>query len=263
MGDPFQGATRYKIMQDAAAASGDGQPLLTDGMSTAGLQVLIAGGAATVNFEVSVNGSTWVAARAYNPATGAVATTATASGVWIIPCAGRSQVRARISGHGGAGVTVTVAGLASEESSADACAAVAAVDVTDRAGRLLGAVSGTVTANQGTAGAAAWPVSLPVIASGTLVSPTGGSKTVAATGTAEALVATTTKRTMLFVRAKTANTNKVYFGDSTVDKTTSQQVVLAAGESVSVAAPAGACIDIGQFYIDVDTNGEGVDFLYI
>lgn len=32
-------------------------------------------------------------------------------------------------------------------------------DVTDRAGRALGAVSGTVTANQGTAGASPWPVS--------------------------------------------------------------------------------------------------------
>lgn len=53
-------------------------------------------------------------------------------------------------------------------------------DITDRTGRALGAVSGTVTANQGTAGAQAWPVSgpltdaqlraaaVPVTASGTL-----------------------------------------------------------------------------------------------
>lgn len=35
-------------------------------------------------------------------------------------------------------------------------------DVTDRAGRALGAVSGTVTANQGNAGAQAWPVTGPL-----------------------------------------------------------------------------------------------------
>lgn len=95
--------------------------------------------------------------------------------------------------------------------------------------------------------------------------PTGGNKTVTASGTGEPLVASSTRATWLFVKAKLTNTNDVYFGDSGVDVSTSNQVILDAGESVTIALPPGSRlhIDLADFYIDVDTNGEGVDFLYL
>jgi hypothetical protein len=105
--------------------------------------------------------------------------------------------------------------------------------------------------------------SMPAIASSTKISPTGGSKTVSASGTAEALVASSTDAQMLFVEAKSGNTGAIYFGDSNVNKTTSKQITLLQGQSVDVHADGGYKIDINEFYIDADNNGDGVGFLYI
>jgi hypothetical protein len=107
------------------------------------------------------------------------------------------------------------------------------------------------------------PVAGATVANTTKISPTGGSKTVTTAGTAVALVATSTLRTMLYVRAKSTNTGDVYLGDSSVDKTTSQQIVLAANQEITIEAPAGYCLDINEFYLDAAVNGEGVDFLYV
>ena len=107
------------------------------------------------------------------------------------------------------------------------------------------------------------PIKGGTVANTTKISPTCGSKTVTTAGTAVALVAASTLRTMLYVRAKATNTGDVYLGDSAVDKTTSQQIVLNASQEITIEAPAGYCLDINEFYIDADTDGEGVDFLYV
>lgn len=93
------------------------------------------------------------------------------------------------------------------------------------------------------------------------LSPLGGGKTVAASGTAEKIAATATKVLFVVFRAKTGNTNNVYLGDSNVDKTTSPQLTLTAGQTLTVNAPTGFHIDLTEWYVDADTNGEGVDFL--
>ena len=107
------------------------------------------------------------------------------------------------------------------------------------------------------------PIKGGTIANTTKISPTGGSKTVTTAGTAEALVASETLRTMLYLRAKSTNTGDIYLGDSAVDKTTSQQIVLDASQEITIEAPAGYCLDINEFYIDASVDGEGVDFLYV
>lgn len=98
-----------------------------------------------------------------------------------------------------------------------------------------------------------------------VASPVGGQKTVTATGTAEPLVAALARAVWLYVRALAGNTNNVYFGDSNVDVATSKQVVLDAGESIIIdlRASGNVALDVNEFYIDVDTNGEGVSFLYL
>jgi len=93
--------------------------------------------------------------------------------------------------------------------------------------------------------------------------PTGGNKTVAASGTAVALVADSTPCYSLYVRASIFNVKGIYLGDSTVDKTTSPQIVLAAGDAVTIAPPHGNRIYVNDFFIDADVNGEGVDFVYL
>jgi len=95
------------------------------------------------------------------------------------------------------------------------------------------------------------------------VSPNGGSKTVSTAGTGEKLVASSTIVTGVIIQAKEANTNPVFVGDSGVDNTTSPQITLDAGESVSIFPGEGFDLDLAEFYVDVTTNGEGVDFLYL
>lgn len=52
---------------------------------------------ATLTFEASLDGVTWVAINGNPQPTGAAATTATAAGIVLVPCSGFSQVRARVS----------------------------------------------------------------------------------------------------------------------------------------------------------------------
>lgn len=51
----------------------------------------------TVTFEATIDGTNWVAANADPVPSGAAASTATGNGIYQVPCAGFSQVRARFS----------------------------------------------------------------------------------------------------------------------------------------------------------------------
>ena len=81
-----------------------------------------------------------------------------------------------------------------------------------------------------------------------------GSKNVTAAGTAEAL-GSSAKCNWIAIAAKSANTGNIYVGGSTIDST--RGIPLAAGESISIPAS-----NIASVYIDADTNGEGVTFMY-
>ena len=80
-------------------------------------------------------------------------------------------------------------------------------------------------------------------------------KTVPTAGTAVALSATQRVKS-LTIRAKAGNTGQVYVGGSDVSSTTNDG--LDATEPVSFEAV--GWLDLADVYIDVDTNGEGVDF---
>lgn len=53
--------------------------------------------AGTVTFEATLDGVNWVAVNADPVPTGTAATTAAANGIYVVPCSGFSQVRARLS----------------------------------------------------------------------------------------------------------------------------------------------------------------------
>ena len=82
-----------------------------------------------------------------------------------------------------------------------------------------------------------------------------GEKTVTAAGTAEALAAANRVKSVAII-ARTGNTGQVYIGGSDVASTTNDG--LDAGETLSSEAV--GWLDLADIYLDVDTNGEGVDF---
>jgi hypothetical protein len=83
-----------------------------------------------------------------------------------------------------------------------------------------------------------------------------GQKTISVAGTAEAIVGSSTECVSVTIKALAGNTGNVYVGKSTVNS--SNGLVLAAGDSVSFDID-----NLNRVYIDVDTNGEGISFLYV
>lgn len=90
-----------------------------------------------------------------------------------------------------------------------------------------------------------------------------GEQTVATAGTAVALLSGSGYSVLyhsVTIVAKSGNTNQVYVGGSDVASTTNDG--LDAGESITFAIRSADpnLLDLSDIYIDVDTNGEGVDF---
>jgi len=91
-----------------------------------------------------------------------------------------------------------------------------------------------------------------------IVPPTtvgNGNKVVTTGGTAEALGASTAIESVT-IKALVGNTNNVYVGDSGVDNTNG--FVLGAGDTISLDID-----NLTDIYLDVDTDGEGVSFIYV
>lgn len=108
--------TPYKI-QDAVAATGNGAAV-TIGDSTVGGFALgcfqVTGTfSATVTFEATLDGSTWVALETTSVgAASTVATSTTSAGIFRFNCLGLFQVRARVTWTSGTSVTVWVSLIA-------------------------------------------------------------------------------------------------------------------------------------------------------
>ena len=81
-------------------------------------------------------------------------------------------------------------------------------------------------------------------------------KAVSSAGTAEAIAAVSQRVKSLTVIAKAGNTGQVYVGGADVDSSTNDG--LAPGDSLLI--PALSWLDLSYIYIDVDTDGEGVDY---
>lgn len=86
-----------------------------------------------------------------------------------------------------------------------------------------------------------------------------GSQTVTTAGTAVALVASgDTIWHSVTIVAKGNNGGQVYVGGSDVDSNTNRG--LDANDVLNMQPHLAHYIDLSDIYIDVDTNGEGVDF---
>lgn len=129
-------------MQSGATANGNGTSLNVAGYAAALLNVVSSpsmSGGTTVNFEASVDDTTWVAIAAHTIGTnGSLGLTTTSDGDFRIATAGYKSIRARISGYSAG--TVTVKGYAVAVASQPTAVALASGSNT----------IGTVTANAGT-----------------------------------------------------------------------------------------------------------------
>ncbi len=94
---PAQAVNPYKV-SDTLDAAQDAVTASQAGMGTVAAQ-WVGTGTLTVTWEGTVDESNWVAISATNANTGAVSTTATAAGIYIIPAAGFRQVRGRVSAY--------------------------------------------------------------------------------------------------------------------------------------------------------------------
>lgn len=133
------------VFQSAIATNGNGTAMAVGGLPGVGVQITGLT-TATVNWEATIDGTNWVAVQASNLNNGAVAATATANGLYYVPTPGVDQIRARISGHSSGTITITGKGTFNP-----AGMNLSDIDVQS---------TETVTANQGTAGANAWPVKI-------------------------------------------------------------------------------------------------------
>lgn len=85
-------------------------------------------------------------------------------------------------------------------------------------------------------------------------------KTVSATGTAERLISSATQCSSYTISAKPGNTGDVYLGNSDVS---TSDPPLQPGDSISWAGgQKKPTADLREIWVDVDTNGEGVDVWY-
>lgn len=98
------------VMQSAAVATGNGTAAAnSDGNGIFKLASIQIKGitTATVTFEVTIDGTNWVAIKFTDVTTGTAATTATADGIFTADISGMAQLRARISAWTSGAITAT------------------------------------------------------------------------------------------------------------------------------------------------------------
>ena len=94
------------------------------------------------------------------------------------------------------------------------------------------------------------------MATSKIAAATFGQKTVTSAGTAEAVATVQVVNEVLLIALST-NTGRVYYGGSDVDSSTQEGLPPGASITITSRKP----FDIGDLFIDVDTSGEGVDFV--
>jgi len=140
-------AWQVTTLQNAATATGNGTTMPSSAMGAVSVQIT-GTFSATVTFEGTMDGSTWVALMATNANDDARATTATAAGVYSVVLNGCTSFRARISSYSSGTVTVKARlgnGVISRTSSGGGGLTVGATAIASgAAGRLLYEASGNV-----------------------------------------------------------------------------------------------------------------------
>ena len=86
----------FVVQHEAAGADANGTVVPCDGLATVCVQVFGTVTSATIYFEGTVDGYTWVGVLGWNRNTGVKALTATAAGLYVFDVAGLSSFRSRL-----------------------------------------------------------------------------------------------------------------------------------------------------------------------
>lgn len=134
-----------RTFQSAATATGNGTAHYVLGLTTFVVQVQGIT-TATITFEVTQDETNWKAIEARNVTTNAIATTATADGIFAINVAGINQLRCRISAYTSGTITVSGAGFRGGNAEAGSVTVSGAVDTELPAAAALADNTATPTA---------------------------------------------------------------------------------------------------------------------
>lgn len=99
-------ASETFVMQSAVGATGNGNSLDVVGQAAAVI-ALTGTFVGTVTFEGTIDGTNWFSVMAVKLGDGSIATTATATGMYRIACAGITSIRARVSAWTSGSITAT------------------------------------------------------------------------------------------------------------------------------------------------------------
>jgi hypothetical protein len=94
------------VFQSAAAATATGAVFASGGYGSTMVQIYGIT-SATVTFKASVDGTNYVSVLATNITTGAIAATATANGIYFVPCAAYTDIECPITTYSSGTITVT------------------------------------------------------------------------------------------------------------------------------------------------------------
>lgn len=98
-----------------------------------------------------------------------------------------------------------------------------------------------------------------------IITPIEGKKTVASSGTPEAIYSSSLAVQSIEIIAQkdqnSANTGTIWVGWTSTNGAPRRP--MAAGDTWSIAAPFGSKLDLGAIYVDVANNGDGVTFTAI
>ena len=86
----------YVVQHKAAGADANGTTVPCAGLATVCVQVFGTVTSATIYFEGTVDGATWVGVLGWNRNTGVKALTATAAGLYVFDVAGLTEFRSRL-----------------------------------------------------------------------------------------------------------------------------------------------------------------------
>ena len=100
-----------------------------------------------------------------------------------------------------------------------------------------------------------------------MAGPVSTTVNVTTAGTRVPLSGTSLKVVSFVIQVKPANTGNIYFGASTVSSTVGLVLESASAgvtpPSISVESPNNYdLVDLADFYLDAETNGEGVQLMY-
>lgn len=201
--------TKKVSLQTAAAATGNGTAMDVRGWAAVALQVTDTF-VGTITFEGTVDDTNWVSLQGANVADGAVSTSATAAGIYVIPCVALSQFRAPVSAWTSGTITAIGQAVTAAPGMTLADVDILGAEVVSVSNLPAALAAGGGLKVEGVAGGVALPIAHPTALSTVACGELQGSAT--------ALQCPTVTSVYVRFKACVSNAGNVYIGGASVTK---------------------------------------------